>query len=115
MTSTYAGFCYVQCSEDGSHNDRTEYKLHTFGTNKQRCCTRKGLTRGRADHFGDIFPPMILTYDVVVNLHAKYLGQRSLRPKVIVRTHTDTHTTNRLLYMATKVSATSTCSKILTK
>jgi len=40
---------------------------------------------------------------VKVNHHAKYVGQRSFRSKVIVRTARQTHTTDRLLYTATKV------------
>jgi len=34
-----------------------------------------------------------------VNQRAKYLGQKSFRSKVILRTHRRTHTPDRLLYL----------------
>jgi len=47
---------------------------------------------------------MTLTFEcdldrVKVNQHAKYLGHISLSSKVIVRTHRQTYTPDRLLYL----------------
>jgi len=53
---------------------------------------------------------MTLTFEydlqrVKLSHHAKCLDERSFRSKVIFRAHRDTHTADRSLYLATKLTS----------